>query len=125
MYEVTLFFVDVTDFLITLSLLWSIAGSLRGLEALLEIVKRLWEIVLLLLLKSDCLIDAHELLADGFLQCGVVSGLRLPEGRYQILHRRDYAHHFLLADAETHIGLRLAPAVLVLDANVQALLIEI
>jgi len=47
------------------------------------------------------------------------------QGRYQIIHGVVYVHHLLLADAATHIGLGYSLVVLVLYADVQALLVEI
>ena len=71
------------------------------------------------------MVDAHQFLADLFLKFVQIAVLRLSEGRYQIGHRVEYVHDLLLADAETHVGLGLALGVLVLYADVQALLVEI
>lgn len=125
-HQIALPFVNVTNFLITLSLLLSVFGCLGGLKTLLEELKSLDEIVLFLLLHSNGGVHPHEMGTDFLLELCVLRALRgLVQGRYQIIHGVVYVHDLLLADAATHVGLGYSLVILVLYADVQALLVEI
>ena len=57
---------DMSNFLVALSLLVFIFGSLCGVQAFLEVLKSFVEIKSLLELRCNDLIDSHELSANFF-----------------------------------------------------------
>lgn len=115
----------MTNFLIALSFLLLVFRSLRGLQALLEVLERLLEIVLFLHLKGNSLVDSDELLTDNFLQLDLIAIFGFAEGRYQILFGMEDVHDLFLADTQAHVGFSLTLKVLVLHTDVEALLVEI
>jgi len=126
LFNFALLLVDETDLLVTLTDLYLVFGVLGGLKTLLEVLECLIEIVLFLLLQGNGLVHTDELLADTLLKC-LQFAILLSRvfGRYQIIHGVVDVADLLLALATTHVRLGYSLVVLVLSADVHALLVAI
>lgn len=113
------------DALVALGLLLLDVGALAHLEALLEIFEGAVELVPLLEFNGDYLVDAHQLLADLFLQLWLVGVDRFLQGRLQVVHGLENVKHLLFADAESLVGFGLTLGVLGLNGHIEAALVEV
>ena len=95
--------VDVSNFLIALCLLVSILSALGCVQALLEKLKRLVEIVLVLELDGDNLVHSDKLSRDFLFDFAQVSINSFLKSSFQIAHGVENVEDFLFANSETHV----------------------
>jgi hypothetical protein len=110
--------VDVSNFLIALCLLVSILSALGCVQALLEKLKRLVEIVLVLELDGDNLVHSDKLSRDFLFDFAQVSINSFLKSSFQIAHGVENVEDFLFANSETHVCFGLSLDELGLDTYV-------
>lgn len=103
--KLTQFFVNETDPLVALCLLFLVIGALTGFKALLEVLKRAVEFVTLLEINSNDLVDADELARDLTFDLSQARLYCLLKCCFQMIHGLENVQNFLLADTETLVGL--------------------
>ena len=124
-FQVTQHLVDVTDFLVAFCLLIPIFSSLGSVEALLEELQRLVEVVLVLELNGDDLVHSYKFSGDLFLDFAKISVDCLLESSFQISHCIENIEDFLFTNSETHISLGFSLDKLGLNTDIEALLVVV
>lgn len=96
-----------------------------NVQTLLEKLQREVELILVQVLVSDELVNAHQVLRDNLLDLVLLAVLCLLESRFQMVHSLELVVDLLLADTETAMRLSLSLDVLKLDGDVEAPLVEV
>ena len=99
------FFMNETDPLVALSLLFLVIGALTCFKTLLEVLKGAVEFVTLLEINGNDLVDADELARDLTFDLSQARLYGLLKCCFQMIHCLKNVQNFLLADTETLVGL--------------------